>query len=126
MSSIPPWRDINELFLTEFLPELGVEHMTNGQANGKFKRLMNTIFNKHLTIFTDGSKISFPSPSVSAAVIIPDANYAGKWKLPTNITVLGAELFAIKKALIYVKTNRHMLTNVVIFTDFLSSMYLFL
>ena len=28
-----PWRDINELFLAEFLLELGVEHMTNVQAN---------------------------------------------------------------------------------------------
>ena len=95
MLSIPPWRDITELFLMEFLPELGVEHMTNAQANAKFKRLMNTKLNEHLPNFTDGSKISFPAPSVSATVIIPDANYEGKFKLSTNITVLGAELFAI-------------------------------
>ena len=61
---------------------------------------MNTKFNENLPIFTDGSTISFPAPSVSAAVIILAANYQGKFKLSTNITVLGAELFAIKKALI--------------------------
>ena len=42
------------------------------------------------------------------------------------MTFLVAELFTIKKALIYIKTNRHMLTNVVIFTDSLSSIYLLL
>ena len=40
--------------------------------------LMNIKFNERLPIFTDGSKIFFPAPSVSAAVIIADVNYEGK------------------------------------------------
>ena len=87
MSSISPWHDINELFqcfFTEFFPKFqslvltSYLHMTNAQANAKFKRLMNSIFYDHLPIFTDGSKISFPAPSVSAAMIITNANYEGK------------------------------------------------
>ena len=75
------------VFFTEFLPKFqslvlktSYLHMTNAQANAKFKRLMNSIFYDHLPIFTDGSKISFPAPSVSAAMIIPNANYEGKYE----------------------------------------------
>ena len=86
MSPIPPWVDVNELFLTEFLPELSLVHMTNSQASAKFNRIMKWKFNDHLPIFTDGSRITSPVPSVSAAVIVPTVNYEGKWKLSTNIT----------------------------------------
>ena len=44
LSPIPPWKDINEMFMTEFLPQLSMEHMTNAQANTRFTDLMHSNF----------------------------------------------------------------------------------
>ena len=106
LSPFPPWKDINEMFLTEFLPQLGVEHMTNAQANTRFTDLMHSKFSIYFTIFTDGSKVSMPETSVSAAVAIPNVDFVQKWKLFTNITILGAELCATKKTLLYIRSNK--------------------
>ena len=117
LSPIPPWKDINEMFLTGFLPQLGVEHMTNAQANARFTDLIHSKFSNYFTIFTDGSKATMPETSVSAAVAIPNVHFVQHWKLSTSITILGAELYHIKKALLYIRSNKQNFSNVVIFTD---------
>ena len=55
-------------FLTEFIPELNVEHMTNAQAKTRYSYLIDSKYSNLLTIFMDGSKITLPELSVSAAV----------------------------------------------------------
>ena len=70
--------------------------MTNAQAKTRYSYLIDSKYSHFLTIFTDRSKITLPELSVSAAVAVPSIEYVKKWKLSINITVLGAELFAIK------------------------------
>ena len=56
-----------------------------------------------------------PELSVSAAVTVPRIGYVKKWKLSINITVLRAELFAVKQALrpVFVKSNKNICADVI-------------
>lgn len=85
----------------------------------QFKMLINTIYNKHTKIFTNGCKIKEPQ-STSAAIYIEQKKITALWKLPRNTQIFEAELYAIKQSLKYIEVNN--LTNSVIFTDSLSSM----
>ena len=79
-------------------------------------------YNQYLQIYTDGSKVQHPEISTASGMYIATQQLAVCWKLHAEHTVVAAELFAIKQALIYVhehlaQTN----TRIVIITDSLTS-----
>jgi ribonuclease HI len=57
-------------------------------------------------------------------MFVEGINIMVNWKLPPKITILGAELFAIKEALLWLKENRTSAPGSVIYTDSLSGLEL--
>ena len=57
-------------------------------------------FNK---IYTDGSKVNEPVPSVASAIYILHINRTTCWKIRCEHSIMSAELFVILQALKYVK-----------------------
>jgi ribonuclease HI len=86
---------------------------------------MDRFYPGHISIYTDGSRTE--AGSVSAGVYIPQLSTATAWLLSPSHTVMGAELFAIFKAL-EMALNWMELKNhqVVIFTDSKASLHLIL
>lgn len=125
ISPVPPWYDISQYFLPDFM-DVTIDNMACYEAKQTFSDLMENRYNGYLSVFTDGSRITNPVESTSAAMTIPSLSVNSRWKLSPYITVLGAELFAIKYALIWLKNNLVNATNVVIFSDSLSSIYFLL
>ena len=75
-----------------------------------------------MQIFTDGSKITDPVSS-SAAVFINSADQTIlKFKLPPEISILGCELYAIYRALVYINQFPNNSCNYIVFTDSKSSL----
>ncbi|CAF3447632.1 unnamed protein product [Rotaria socialis] len=68
-----------------------------------FLTTMEIRFPDTTQVFTDGSKRDEPQPSVSAAIYIPSLDCHEKWKLPTEFSILSAELFGILKALTFIR-----------------------
>jgi ribonuclease HI len=124
VSPIPSYCNINNFFRTEFMND-NVGDVSNLEVNQIFAHLIDKLYDGYTTAYTDGSKITEPEPSTSAAIVFPAMNTIKRWKLPPDITVLGAELFALKQSLLYVRDN---ITygDVVILTDSLSSIYILL
>lgn len=124
ISPIPPYVDLNEIFRPQFIEGVTVAQMVAGEAKDKFKVIVNKCFQNFLQIFTDGSRVEDPLPSVSCAVVIPSRGVTERWKLPEAVTVMGAELLAIKNAIVYVNNNKQIINKAVIFSDSLSSILL--
>ena len=123
LSPIPPWVDITNIFKAIFIPNMNVAQMSSGQAHQMYLAMMDTTYLNYLPIFTDGSKVSEPEVS-SAAMSVPSMNLIYGWKLPACYTVLHSEMFAIKQALNWIKSNPTISDKIVIFSDSLSSIYL--
>jgi ribonuclease HI len=116
----PPWQTVPELsqFMADeqyimTLPDRMVQNIFNDRSRE---------FNEYLQIFTDGSKTTEPVSATAAAMTIPDRNITLKWKLPSQISIMTAELFAIFMALEWFVTSE--LVRCVVFTDSLSSIKL--
>lgn len=73
----------------------------------------------HINIFTDGSKHNDPA-GVGAAIYSPTLPLSQKYTLPPLTSIFTAEIFAIRQALLYVKS--HQLKKVLICTDSLSTL----
>src|SRR5215469_3174753 len=83
--------------------------------------MISTEYGAFLRIYTDGSKISTPVPSTSAAMYIPEINISQTWKLEHLHSVLFAELYALFRAFSFV-LDLFPPQHVVFFTDSLSSL----
>ena len=66
----------------------------------KFSNYISEKFPSHQQIYTDGSKCHSPD-SVAGALYSATARQVHCWKLRSEHSVLGSELFAINKALLY-------------------------
>ena len=79
---------------------------------------INTRYRDHLKIYTDGSKIG---ESTSAAIWIPDMEVEDSWRLDHGQyrSIMGAELYAISRALHWLILNQPLMTNmqVVVLSD---------
>ena len=68
------------------------------------------------SLFVDGSRITRPCISTGSAVYIPHQNITLKYRLRPEATVFHSELYAIKKALDYIK-NENNNQDYIIFSD---------
>ena len=120
--TIPPWQHLPMMINTEL-----IEPANKGDNVEKLKALtLATIeerYQDHLHIYTDGSKVT---DSTSSAMYIPNLNIKKGWKLEggDDITIMGAEMLAISKALEWTALNLEFIDKheIVIFTDSLSSL----
>ena len=117
---LPPWRDkgmkIEPSLTQKITKECSVERRL-AVAN----ETIDTRYTEHLKIYTDGS---ITEESTSAAIWIPEIPHEENWKLNlgTARNTMGAELFALNKALTWLALHSVILTKmkVVILTDTMS------
>ena len=120
LSPVPPWIDPEKDINTD-IPDRTVG--INIGLPGLVRNLFREKYPSCMEIFTDGSKLR--NGSSSAAVYVPSLNLSVGWLMNRNHSVLGAELFAILKALeLSTYDNRLQESNIVIFTDSQSSLHL--
>jgi len=119
ISPFPPWLADNKYTNTHF-SDTSTLLMSDVQANQLFLDMITNSYLSFLQIFTDGSKIVNPN-STSAAFVVPELGEMRKWKLQPDCTILGAELFAIYKALDWVANGVLEASGIVILTDSMSS-----
>ena len=88
-----------------------------------FQNYVNTHYPDFTLIFTDGSKkLDDGEPSCAAAVFFPADKKTTCWKLRGEHSVISAELFAIWRALLLIKTMDD--RKLILFTDSKSSLQL--
>jgi ribonuclease HI len=87
-----------------------------GINRGMFKEFCHNNSPSHVHVYTDGSKLS--DGSTAAAMYAPSLQVTTTWKLNPTHTVLGAELFAILKALQICCLDPRLRTqNILLLTD---------
>ncbi|XP_018021587.1 uncharacterized protein LOC108677809, partial [Hyalella azteca] len=123
-SPIPPWISLHNQICLDPSGGLALPHRDSSFSTILAYR-MDQFYSGHIPIYTDGSRSE--AGSVSAGVYIPLLSAATGWLLSPSHSVMGAELFAIYKALqmtlsLVELQNR----QVVIFTDSKSSLHLIL
>ena len=115
-SEVKPWEDLPLWMDKEF--ELEDKYMSSLQINNYFKDAMNIKYRNCLQIYTDGSKNDFDT---TAALVIPERNVKMQYKLHPQNSILAAEIYAIHRAVEWVKENR---VRAVIYTDSQSALIL--
>lgn len=110
ISEVNPWVDIYERISLE-LPTMTPLRET---SNGIFQEFYQENYPQHFAIYTDGSK--WDTGSAAAAIYVPSENKVITYKLNPAHSVLGTELFAILRALEYVK-YQNVRSECVIFSD---------
>lgn len=112
VSKIPPWYQLDNCVFSYM--DRGPAHI---QINTKelFHNLVENKYSTYKFIFTDGSKITEPEISVASGMYLEYKESITCWKLDPRHSVIAAELFAIKQALII--TKQEQLLNFAIFTD---------
>ena len=125
ISPIHPWIDINQYLNTEF-SYAPVEQLSNEMAVDIFRSIQGGIYENYAEIYTDGSVIKTPNLSTTSAMQIATKHETQtlNWKLCPETSVMGAELFAILKALRFSEQYLNSEIGVVIYSDSLSSMML--
>ena len=119
ISPCPPWFDLNSIICTDFTA-LPVRYLSPLTAQQVLMHLLDSTYGHYLAIYTDGSRLTEPDVSVGAAVVVQQGNtfVSFKWKLPHYSSILGAELYAIFRALQYLKVNSSVsVCGVVILSD---------
>lgn len=124
VSPVPPWMDINMFLCTEF-GSVSVKNLSEEHCAKIFKDLKDRKYLSYNEIYTDGS-IYDDDKSVSAAVIVVDNNnkVTMNWKLSPLLSIMSAEIFAIYKALEYLRYYVFGVSGVVIFSDSQSGIHL--
>ena len=125
VSPLPPWVDTSELFNVHFSDICCEDYLPN-EACFIFNNLRKEKYEKFLEIYTDGSAIHSPCKSSSAAYVVYESGFKvlHKFKISSVNSILGAELFAILKALQYVNDNAQFQKGIVIYSDSLSGIML--
>jgi hypothetical protein len=102
-SPVPPWASLEKLLLTDFMPA-PVKDLSSDMCIATFKDLQSKNYKYFVEIYTDGSVFTDVN-STSAAMVIKKSNTTifKNWKLPSLMSIVSAELFAIYKALKYIK-----------------------
>ena len=123
LSPVPPWIDLTSWCCSDFA-SAPVAELSSEATVLLFRDLLESHFPGFLAAYTDGSRVSEPLVSVSAALEIPSSRFADSWKLDPSTAVLGAELFAITQALLWARANLASTGQLVILTDSLNSVAL--
>ena len=123
-SPVPPWLDMNRYLMPTFAPA-SVKSLTDEMCSFIFKDLQSSNYSSYLEIYTDGSVFSDdPSTSAAMVVVYPETTISKNWKLSPLMSILSAELYAIREALKYVRTNVCNVHGVVVYSDSQSGIYL--
>ena len=109
----PPWEPLESLIFLDLLTPMTKESNTPTQLRAESLRTIETRFSEHLKIYTDGSKTCHPYPqenSAAAAYYVQKPQdelrrETGYWRLDPDISIAGAELSAIHKALAQIHDN---------------------
>ena len=111
---IPPWKTVTPYINSD-------EEMTRDVKT--FQEYVTKEYPGYLQIFTDGSKISNPDTSTACGIYNHRNKQAVCWRLRSEHSVISSELYAIYKALQYIKsnTNQH---NYLVFCDSRSALQL--
>ena len=93
----PPWQPHNLILKPNLNQELNKEDSKEEKKNAALETI-NTQYTEHIHIYTDGSKIE---NSTSAGLWVPNFQHREGWKLNhgNSRSIMGAELYAINKAL---------------------------
>lgn len=110
LSPSATWYDIQEKILVDTIEPKD------------FEAYLTKEFPDFFSLYTDGSKQDTPESSVASGLYDCQLQRAVSWKLHPEHTVIAAELFAIKKALEYISSQKH--GKWIVFTDSLSSLQL--
>ena len=125
VSPIPPWVDFNFFVKPDIESMPSKQDLSEMQIQSVFNYLKEKQYKHFMEIYTDGSVMSENELSTSAALVIfGETHIYEGWKLNPIISILGAELFAIYKALEYLSREvQHAAGGVVIFSDSQSGLY---
>lgn len=94
------------------------QHISESIIKQLFRQLVNITYKDYITVYTDGSKTT---TGVGSAVIIPSLNVFHKYRLGTLCSSYSAEVYAIYKAIEYIRTLSNIDKKIVICTDSLSA-----
>ena len=120
ISPIPPW-NISPMEIIDNLGNLTKNENPNLIAS-KAREVIAEEYSDFLKIYTDGTRQE--DGQAGCAVVCPQNSYAKQYKLNNHISIMMAELFAIKEALAYI-SQIEMPSKVVILTDSKSSLQSF-
>lgn len=115
ISGVPPWMSASKFVKT------GQDTPTRDPI--MFDNYLKEEFEDYNIMYTDGSRITEPTPSVACAFYVPHLNRVQCWKLEHNHSIISAELFAILQGLQHIQQD-HQRVNWVLFTDSMSSLTL--
>lgn len=117
ISPIPPWIEIHRFLSVDFM-SVTVKNASDGACIDIFKDLQSTKYTAFMEIYTDGSVFADEFSS-SAAVVIDDHGniITFNWRLSGLLSILSVEMYAIYRALEYIKDNLFRKTGVVIYSD---------
>ena len=94
-------------------------------VNDQHSMFLTSRYPSHLTVYTDGSRLD--SGSVAAGMYVPSRSLSVSWLLNPSHSVMGAELFAILRALRFIRDDSRLrVSRVVILSDCLSALYVLL
>ena len=119
LSVMPPWWPVSEVVFSSSLDPNLTKSSPN--ATAVLRSLISRNFQDREEIYTDGSLIQGSVTLVGAGMFVLSQQLKFRWKLSEYHSVISAELFAISKALKYVRDNQ---VRAVIFTDSKSSLSL--
>ena len=94
ISAFPPWTDLSDRVVLD----LPLSWSNSEKNDSLFNSYIQINYPEHIPIYTDGSKLQ--DGMTSASVYVPDLGVAEAYKINEAHNVMGAELFAILKALI--------------------------
>ena len=120
VSPMPPWENIEDVIEISY-SNVPIKFMTNEMARALFNEIVLTRYEDCVQIYTDGSK---GEEGVAAAFVIPERNESYGYRLNENFCIVTAELWAIIKALEYIKNNNDRVRGAVVITDSKSALYL--
>lgn len=110
-SASEPWHNLDKQISHEF-PKSNL-------SSTSFEQYLKENYKEHIPIYTDGSK--HKNGSTASAIYAPFINKVKTFKLIPQHSVVGSELFAIKKALDFIQETNPQ-CNYIILTDSLSSL----
>lgn len=113
----PPWINIDSLIKLDFENKVF--------NNDTFERYVDLFYKDYTLLFTDGSKIEDTRIySTASGMFCPSNSLSICWKLRPEHSVIGSELFALWRTLLFVENNHF--NNVVVFCDSKSALQLIL
>lgn len=123
ISPVDPSICLANLIKVDISDEERVLSRISSNMHNYFKTFIKENYNNYIEIYTDGSKKE--NGSVAAAIYIPAFRTTTTWRLNSAHSVLGAELYAINKALELTLSDRNLYSkHIVILSDSRSALFL--